>query len=170
MHRLATAERSPTAVLIRSLIELDARPHLYLREGCASLFVYCTRVLHLSEGATYNSIEVARTARRFPGMLQVLEEGSVTLTLAPHLTEANHREVLGAAHHKSKGEVERLVASLRRDSVTVVPWFKVVFVGMYQVCFGIRHSLGSPEPLLVQSSHDSRVPRKQRRAADALFC
>ena len=43
-------------------------------EGCASLFVYCTRVLHLSEGATYNRIEVARTARRFPSMLQALEE------------------------------------------------------------------------------------------------
>ena len=80
----------------------------------------------LSEGATYNRIEVARTARRFPSMLQALEEGSVTLTalrlLAPHLTEANHREVLGAAHHQSKGDVERLVASLRPkpDVPTVV--------------------------------------------------
>ena len=59
-------------------------------------------------------------------MLQALEDGSVTLTalrlLAPHLTEANHREVLGVAHHKSKGDVERLVASVRpkADVPTVV--------------------------------------------------
>ena len=126
VHRLASVERSATAALIRSLIELDSRPHLYLREGCASLFVYCMRVLHLSEGATYNRIEVARTARRFPSMLQALEDGSVTLTalrlLAPHLTEANHHELLGAARHKSKGDVERLVASVRpkADVPTVV--------------------------------------------------
>lgn len=117
VHRLAAAERCATAVLIRSLIELDNRPHLYLRDGCSSLFVYCTRVLHLAEGATYNRIEVARAARRFPLMLDALEDGSVTLTalrlLAPHLTDTNHRDVLGAARHKSKAEVERLIASLR---------------------------------------------------------
>ena len=60
VHRLAAAERGATAALIRSLIELDARPHLFLRDGCSSLFVYCTRVLHLSESATY-------TASKLPG-------------------------------------------------------------------------------------------------------
>src|SRR5215208_3746821 len=60
VHRLAGAERGATAALIRSLIALDARPHLYSSAGCSSLFVYCTRVLHLAEGATYNRIEVAR--------------------------------------------------------------------------------------------------------------
>jgi hypothetical protein len=29
VHRLADAERGATAALIRSLIELDSRPHLY---------------------------------------------------------------------------------------------------------------------------------------------
>ena len=126
VHRLARAERGATAALIRSLIELDARPHLYLRDGCPSLFTYCTRVLHLSESATYNRIEVARTARRFPLMLDALQDGSVTLTalrlLAPHLTEANHRDVLTAAHHKSKPDVERLIAALapKPDVPTVV--------------------------------------------------
>jgi hypothetical protein len=117
VHRLASAERGATAALIRSLIALDARPHLYLRDGCSSLFVYCTRVLHLSESETYNRIEVARAARRFPIMLDALEDGSVTLTalrlLAPHLTEANHHDVLAEARHKCKADVERLIARLR---------------------------------------------------------
>jgi hypothetical protein len=49
VKRFAAAERGATAALIQSLMELDAR-RLYLREGCASLFTYCTQVLHLAEG------------------------------------------------------------------------------------------------------------------------
>jgi hypothetical protein len=55
----AESERRATAQLIASLAELDAR-RLYLGEGCASLFAYCTRVLHLSEYAAYGRIEAAR--------------------------------------------------------------------------------------------------------------
>jgi hypothetical protein len=41
---LAQREREVTAILIAHLAELEAR-RLYLREGCSSLFTYCTRVL-----------------------------------------------------------------------------------------------------------------------------
>ena len=73
VQRLATSERSATAALIRSLMELDTR-RLYLAEGCASLFGYCTQVLRLSEHAAYGRIEAARAARRFPAVLDLLEE------------------------------------------------------------------------------------------------
>ena len=63
--RLVANERVATAALLKSLMEIDAR-RLYLREGCSSLFTYCTQVLHLAEGAAYNRIEAARAARRFP--------------------------------------------------------------------------------------------------------
>ena len=116
VHRLASDERHATAALIASLAELDAR-RLYLGEGCSSLFTYCMQVLHLSEHASYGRIEAARAARRFPIILDWLAEGALTLTavglLAPHLTGANHRTVLDAARHKSKREVESLVATLR---------------------------------------------------------
>jgi hypothetical protein len=113
--RLAGAERRATAALIRSLMELDAR-RLYLGEGCSSLFTYCTQVLHLAEGSAYNRIEAARAARRFPLILDALEQGSLTVTavrlLSSHLTPANHQEVVAAARHKSKREVEVLIAAL----------------------------------------------------------
>ena len=103
------------ARLIALLMELDVR-RLYLGEGCSSLFTYCTQVLHLSEHAAYNRIETARAARRFPLILELVESAAVTLTavrlLAPHLTEANHREVLERARHKSKRDVELVVATL----------------------------------------------------------
>ena len=66
---LAAEERCATAALVAALAELDAR-RLYLGAGCASLFVYCTRVLHLSESAAYSRIETARAVRRFPTILE----------------------------------------------------------------------------------------------------
>jgi hypothetical protein len=115
VKRLAAGERRATAALIRALMALDAR-RLYLGEGCSSLFTYCTRVLHLSEGGAYNRIETARASRRFPPILTLLEEGALTMTsvrlLAPHLTTENCTDVLAAARRKSKSEIERLVASL----------------------------------------------------------
>jgi hypothetical protein len=114
--RLAGDERSATARLIAALVEIDAR-RLYLGQGCSSLFVYCTRVLYLSEHAAYGRIEAARVARRFPVVLEMLERGDVTLTavslLAPHLTPANHLELLARARHRSKRDVEEMVAELR---------------------------------------------------------
>ena len=116
VKRLTGVERTATAGLIVALGELDAR-RLYLGEGCSSLFAYCTQVLHLSEHAAYLRIEAARTARQWPAILRLLAEGALHLTaisvLAPHLTESNHDSVLAAARHKSKRELEEMVAALR---------------------------------------------------------
>lgn len=116
VHVLACDERRATAALVAHLAEIENRK-LYLSQACASLFVYCTRVLHLSEHAAYNRIEAARVARRFPAVLASLEAGRLHLTairlLAPILTDENHRDVLAQATHKSKREVEELLARLR---------------------------------------------------------
>src|SRR5687767_5089012 len=115
VKRSAGDERRATAALVAALSELDARK-LYLREGCSSLFAYCTRVLHLSEHAAYGRIEAARAVRRFPVVLERLERGELTLTnlclMRSHLTDDNHLELLDAARHASKRDVERLVAAI----------------------------------------------------------
>ena len=112
---LVAREREATASLIASLAEFDAR-RLYLGEGFPSLFTYCTQALHLSEHAAYNRIETARAARKWPLIVQLIADGSVTPTavrlLAGLLTDANHRDLLDAATHKTKREVEQLVAAL----------------------------------------------------------
>jgi len=116
VHRLAVDERRVTANLIASLAELDAR-RLYLAEGCSSLFTYCTQILHLSEHAAYGRIEAARVTRKYPVAFERLEAGDITLTtiglLAPHLTPDNHQHLIEAARHKSKREIEHLVATRR---------------------------------------------------------
>ncbi|TPW16639.1 MAG: HNH endonuclease [bacterium] len=116
VHGLARREREATVALVAFLSELDRR-RLYLAEGCSSTFTYCTEILHLSEHAAYNRIECARAARRFPIVFERLADGSVHLTavrrLAPHLTEANHLELLAAARHRGKRAVEEIVAGIR---------------------------------------------------------
>jgi hypothetical protein len=109
---LARCEREATASLIAHLAELDAR-RLYLGAGFSSLFTYCCEVLHLSEPAAYNRIEAARAATRFPVILRMLGEGSLSLAtvrlLASHLTTENHQALLAAATGKSKRHVEELL-------------------------------------------------------------
>jgi hypothetical protein len=119
---LVARERDATAHLVAHLAELDTRD-VHLREGYRSLYVYCRDALGLSEGEAYNRIEVARAARRFPVILEMLAAGAVNLTavrlLAPHLTAANHGEMLEAARGKKKAEIEEIVARLApRPDVT----------------------------------------------------
>ena len=52
-----------------------------------------------------------------PEILELLANGTITLTtvtlLGPHLTDENHHSLLEAARHKSRREVEQIVARLR---------------------------------------------------------
>jgi hypothetical protein len=142
-HRFARDERVATAGLVRHLAEMDAR-RLFLREGCASLFTWCTEVLHLSEAAAYNRIEVARIGRRFPAVFDALDEGSVTLTavkvLGPYLTDVNHAELLAAARHRSKREIERLLTGVAPASPLPIAFRETtihIAPGLHEIRFTI---------------------------------
>jgi hypothetical protein len=116
VKRLAADERAATTDLLRSLMEFDVR-RLYLGEGYPSLFAYCTQVLHYAEHAALNRIEVARAAKRFPVLLEHIAQGNLHITgarlIAPHLTDDNADALLAAARHRSKREIEELIAGLR---------------------------------------------------------
>jgi 5-methylcytosine-specific restriction endonuclease McrA len=113
--RAAGVERRATADLLHLLAEVDRR-RLFLGLGYSSLFTYCTQALRLSEPAAYTRITAARAAARWPTILPRLAAGDVTLTavtlLATHLTDESHQALLDSVSHKSKREVERLVAGL----------------------------------------------------------
>jgi hypothetical protein len=112
---LAARERGAMVLLVAHLAELDTRD-VHLRAGHGSLFAYCREVLALSEQEAYNRIAVARTARRFPVVLEMLEVGAVSLTtvklLGPRLTSENHLSALESARGKSKLQVEEIAARL----------------------------------------------------------
>ena len=115
LRTLIGQERDVTAQVVAHIAELDTR-EVYLREGYRSLYVYCRDALRLSEWEAYARIEVARAARRFPLILDLLADASVHLTavklLAPHLTPDNHRDVLESARGNAKLEVQEIVARL----------------------------------------------------------
>src|SRR6187431_2804242 len=97
LDRLAAEARGSTAKLVAHLVEFDAR-RLHLAAGLPSLFAYCRKVLRLSEHASFNRIEAARSAARFPSIVARIAEGSLNLStvrlLAPHLTDENHGRLL----------------------------------------------------------------------------
>jgi hypothetical protein len=111
--RLVQREREATVTLIAHLAEVEKRK-LYLAEGYGSMFQYCTRVLHLSEHATYLRLEAARVSLRFPATLAALENGDLNLTairlLSPYLTAENLRELLAAARHRTRADIEAFIA------------------------------------------------------------
>jgi hypothetical protein len=118
LHRLlelTQQSRRVEADLIAHIGEVDHR-RLYARDACSSMFSYCVEVLNLSEAESYFRIAVARAARKHPGLLTMLGDGRLHLsgiaTLAPHLTDENRESVLARATHKSKRQIEELVAEL----------------------------------------------------------
>jgi 5-methylcytosine-specific restriction endonuclease McrA len=110
---LVARDRVTTADLLAHLGEVDER-QLHLPAGHSSMYAYCVRELHFSEQAAYRRIEAARRARQFPALLAAIADGRLHLTavlmLGPHLREETARDLITAAAHKSKTELEELLA------------------------------------------------------------
>ena len=125
---LASRSRRITVELLAHLAEVDRR-RLYCGLGCGRLFTYCTEVLRLSEAAAWNRVKAVRAARRFPEVLEMLADGRINLTtirlLEPHLTAANHRELLAETSGMTRREIDKVVARLSprpdvRSSITAL--------------------------------------------------
>ena len=115
LHELVAHSRGTEADLVAHIGEVDERK-LYARSAFPSMFVYCMQALHLSEAEAYRRITVARAARKHAVLLAMLRDGRIHLSgmalLVPLLTPENRDAVLERATHKSKRQIERLVAEL----------------------------------------------------------
>src|SRR5215468_10290282 len=138
LAKILAKSRRHEAELVAHIGEVDAR-RLYAREAAPSMFAYCTDVLHLSEAEAYLRIAVARAARQHPVLLDMLRDGRLHLSgiakLVPHLSPENRNAVLARAAHRSKRQIEELIAELvprpdvpaavravpRRPPVTISP-------------------------------------------------
>src|SRR5438128_8511786 len=110
---LVARDRATTAELLAHLAEVDTRK-LYLPAAYPSLRAWCVGELHMSEDSAHKRIRAARTARRFPAVFTAVAEGRLHLSgialLARHLNEENASELLAAAAHKTRCEIEHLLA------------------------------------------------------------
>ena len=125
LHQVVSHERAATAAVLAHIAEFDARK-LYAPAGYACMRDYCVARLQLSEGAAYRRITAARAARQFPMLFDAIADGRVHLSavtvLSPHLSEHNVAELVALATHRSKAEVEGLVAARfpRSESMALV--------------------------------------------------
>src|SRR5437016_2429829 len=109
---LVSRDRATTAALLAHLAEVDERK-LYLRAAYSSMYMYCVRELRMSEDTAFKLIRAARAARQFPAIFTAVAEGrlhlSAVVLLAPCLSPDTADELLAAAQHKTKAEVEQLL-------------------------------------------------------------
>jgi hypothetical protein len=112
---LVERDRRTTTQLLVAIAEIDERK-LWAGHAFPSMFAFCVERFHMSEQVTAKRIWAARTARRFPIVLEMVERGELHLgaihLLARHLSADNCRDVLQRAVHKSSREIEKLVATL----------------------------------------------------------
>jgi hypothetical protein len=110
---LVREKRRLTVAVLLHLAEVEARG-LHRRAACPSMYVYCTRVLGISEDQAFKRIRAARALRRYPVAAAALADGRLHLTavvlLAPHLTDESADELVAEASGKSKAEIEILLA------------------------------------------------------------
>jgi hypothetical protein len=106
LFSVVAGHRQTTAALLAHLAEVDRR--------------------RLSEGSAYKSIAAARAARAFPVIFEMLARGELhtsgVVLLAPRLTADNWADLLAAAVHQSKRQLELLLAARfpSSDVATVV--------------------------------------------------
>jgi hypothetical protein len=74
------------------------------------MHAYCVGALGLSEDSAWKRIRVARLARAFPEVLDMIADGRVHLSavvlLSPHLTRKNAAALFAAATQKTKRQIE----------------------------------------------------------------
>ena len=113
LDALDARDQGTTAELLAHLAEVDERK-LYVPMGYDCMKEYCIHERHYSDDEAFKRIRAARTAWRFPVLFEALAEGRLHVTavvmLTPHLTPENAVELLAAASHKSKAEIQLLLA------------------------------------------------------------
>jgi hypothetical protein len=118
-------ESEPLATTLAHIAEFHARK-LYLPAAYPNMHAYLLGEFHLSEDEAWKRIQAARAAHRFTAIYDMVAQSRLHLTavvlLAPHLTDENAAELLEAAAHKTKAQIQLLLAERapRADVPTVL--------------------------------------------------
>ena len=113
LHSLVEHDHITTAELLAHIGEI-ARRRLFFPMGYPSMQAYCVKVLHLSEDAASKRVQVARKGWLLPQIFEAIADGRVHLSgmklLVPFIDEENVDELIDAATHRTKREIELLLA------------------------------------------------------------
>ena len=113
---LLARDRLTTALLVARIGEIDSR-RLGERMGHPSTMAWCIAELRMSEDEAGRRIRAARFGRAYPELFVALADGRLHLTavnlIGPHLSKATVGDWIAAATHRTRAEVQALIA-LRR--------------------------------------------------------
>jgi hypothetical protein len=127
--RAIAIERHATGEVIAYLSAYESRG-LYLREGYSSLYSFLTQGHGYSEGAAARRCTVARFVQKYPGVLTLLSQGKLSLTVADVVARAITRgdlrdeqviTTLMSVVGKSKAEAELEISKLGNTAVPSGP-------------------------------------------------
>lgn len=114
LKSVVASDRRTTAEVLAHIAEVEERK-LYRQAAYPSMEDYCMGELHMSEDGAGKRVHAARAARRIPQVFAAVAEGrlhlSAVVMLAPRLTSENAHELIAAATHKTKSQIERLIAA-----------------------------------------------------------
>ena len=113
---LRARDRLTTALLVARIAEIDSR-RLAERLGHPSTMAWCIAELRLSEDEAGRRIRAARFGRNFPTLFEALADGRLHLTavnlIGPHLSKATVEDWIAGATHKTRAEIQALIAIRR---------------------------------------------------------
>ena len=113
LGKIAAKDRLITAALLAHLAEMDLR-RLYAPVGYPSMESYCIHELRFSDDVAHKRIRAARKAREYPVIFEMLADGRLSLSglllLGVWLKPENATELPAAAAHKTRQELEELIA------------------------------------------------------------
>jgi len=116
VEELIRRERRITFNVVIHLGEVERR-RIYVHEGYASMFDYCTRGLGYSESAAYRRIKTYRCIRDYPDVADLMRSGKLTITtaamIAGVMNRENYADLLRTASGKSQRDVQKIVAGLK---------------------------------------------------------
>jgi hypothetical protein len=128
LGEIVAKDRTITAGLLAHLAEMDSR-RLFAPAGYPSMQAYCIHELHFSEDAANRRIRAARKAREHPPIFDMVADGrlnlSAVLLLGSWLRPENAAELLAVAVHKTRQELEVLIAE-RFPRTEVLPLVSTV--------------------------------------------
>ena len=113
---LRARDRLTTALLVARIGEIDSR-RLAERLGYPSTMAWCIAELRFSEDEAGRRIRAARFGRNFPELFEALADGRLHLTavnlIGPHLSKATVDGWIAAATHRTRAEIQALIAIRR---------------------------------------------------------
>ena len=110
---LLSQSRDHLTELLVCMGEIEARG-LFVSAGYSSMHAYCVDVFHLSDDEAFKRIRAARLSRKHPEILAAISNGRLHLTavtlLSKHFTRTNVQDLVDAATHKTKLQIQMLIA------------------------------------------------------------